>query len=217
MMFNKYLIIARHDTNIRDNSQLAALLRSVDLTKSVVRSEGVYDVLDHTTATMGFGGKLALDLTSTTSSSNKEMTLKYKKEDSVIYSEELVAEWSTLVIFAPSSFNSSEIDVSGVNFVVIFDILAQSSTHYDMVWLAAANTDPRRDIKITDSGVMVIDARSKEPKKSGNPARFPNVVTATPETIELVDSRWEEYKIGEKLESPSRHYRKLLLSNKEDW
>ncbi|MFI3289516.1 MAG: menaquinone biosynthesis decarboxylase [Rikenellaceae bacterium] len=218
MMFNKYLIIARHETDIRDNSQLATLLRNVDLKRSVVRSEGVYDVLDHTTATMGFGGKLAIDLTTT--SSSKELTRKslmYKKEEGVIYNEDLVEEWSTLVIFAPSSLSSTEVNVSGVNFVVIFDISAQSSTHYDMVWLAAANTDPRRDIRISDGGVMVIDARSKEPGKSGNPARFPNVVTAIPETIELVDRRWEEYKIGERLESPSLHYRKLLLSNKEDW
>ncbi len=217
MMFNKYLIIARHDTDIRDNSQLAALLRNVDLTKSVVRSEGVYDVLDHTTATMGFGGKLAIDLTSTYAKEQSKEPLKYKRDKELEYYEGLVDEWSTLVIFAPATLKKSDIKLSGVNFVVIFDMAAKSSTHYDMVWLAAANTDPRRDIKITDDGVMVIDARSKEPGKKKNPTRFPNVVTATPETIELVDRRWGEYKIGEKIESPSLHYRKLLLSDKEDW
>ncbi len=217
MMFNKYLIIARHDTDIRDNAQLATLFRNVDLTKSVVRSEGVYDVLDHATATMGYGGKLAIDLTETTSEELPKRALQYKKDDTVEYNEGLVAEWSTLVIFAPATLDRSNIAVSGVKCVVILDLSANSSTHYDMLWLAAANSDPRRDIDISEDGVMVIDARSKEPGAKGNPPRFPNVVTSIPETIELVDKRWEEYGIGERIESPSRQYRKLLLSNKEDW
>lgn len=217
MMFNKYLLIARHDTDIRDNTQLATLFRNIDLTKSVVRSEGVYDVLDHATATMGYGGKLAIDLTETSSDELPRRVLQYAKDERVEYNEELVAEWSTLVIFAPATFDRSNVDASGVNFVVILDLSANSSTHYDMLWLAAANSDPRRDIDISEGGVMVIDARSKQPGAKGNPPRFPNVVTSIPETIELVDKRWEEYGIGERIESPSRHYQKLLLSNKEDW
>ncbi len=217
MMFNKYLVIARHDCDIRDNSQLATLFRNVDLSRSVVRSEGVYDVLDHATATMGFGGKLAIDLTSVPNEEQPHAPLKYKKDKELEFSEELVTEWSTLVVFAPAKFKKSEVEASGVKYVVIFDSTAIDSTHYDLLWIAAANTDPRRDIKITDEGVMIIDARSKQPGKRKNPSRFPNVVTAIPQTIDLVDQRWEEYQIGEGIESPSRHYRKLLLSDNEQW
>ncbi len=215
MMFNKYLVIANHNTDIRDNSQLAALLRSVDLRRSIVRSEGVYDVLDHATSTLGFGGKLALDLTSTTTENDTKRKLKYKKADGVSYNEELVEEWSTLAIFAPADFDIKNIEASGVNFVVVFDASAKESSHYDMLWLAAANSDPRRDITIGDEGVMMIDARSKIPSIKGNPSRFPNVVTSLPETIKLVDKRWQEYRLGAMIPSPSLKYRKLLLSDNE--
>ena len=84
------------------------------------------------------------------------------------------------------------------------------------MWIAAANTDPKRDIRLSND-IMVIDARSKRPGYGSNPSRFPNVVTSSPETINLVDKRWSEYGIGEFVESPSSHYRKLLLSDTDQW
>ena len=42
-------------------------------------------------------------------------------------------------------------------------------------------------------------------------------VTSSRETINLVDKRWSEYGIGEFIESPSSHYRKLLLSDTDQW
>jgi 4-hydroxy-3-polyprenylbenzoate decarboxylase len=89
-------------------------------------------------------------------------------------------------------------------------------TQSDLLWLAAANTDPKRDIRIVD-GIVIIDARSKRPGYGDNPKRFPNVVTSDAQTITLVDSRWEEYGIGEKIESPSLRYRKLTLSDEAQW
>ncbi len=216
MMFNKYLVVANHDTDIRDNGELAALLRGVDLRRSVVRSEGVMDVLDHATDTLGFGGKLAINLTESKPAERIDReSVTYKVGDNITINDSLVEEWSTLLLFAP---HESEVvaEISGVNFVAIFDKAAVDMTPYDLLWLAAANSDPRRDIEIKE-GVIYIDARSKRPKMESHPERFPNVVTALPETIELVDRRWSEYGIGERIESPSRHYRKLLLSDCEQW
>ncbi|MFR9629915.1 MAG: menaquinone biosynthesis decarboxylase [Rikenellaceae bacterium] len=219
MMFNKYLIVADHDTNIRDSTQMATLLRNIDLTRSVIRSEGVYDVLDHATATNGFGGKLAIDLTDSPSKQRIKEDLTYYLPNGVVANEKLVREWGVLTLFASPTMeiDMSIFDVSGVNFVMMFDSSALGMGPYDLLWLAAANSDPRRDIMLSANGVMNIDARSKCPNKVGNPSRFPNVVTATPETIELVDKRWENYGIGRFINSPSRRYRKLLLSDREDW
>ncbi len=217
MMFNKYLIVADHHTNLRDNSQMAELLRTIDLTQSVVRSEGVYDVLDHATATNGYGGKLAIDLTDCASKQRRESELRYSLSDGVEVSVEWVKEWGVLVLFASPDSDIELVEVEGVNFVSVFDLSAKNMRGYDLLWLAAANSDPRRDVVITQEGTMRIDARSKRPGEKGNPARFPNVVTSTMETIELVDRRWDEYGIGEFIESPSRHYRELLLSDREDW
>ncbi len=219
MMFNKYLVIARYDCDIRDNRAMAELLRSVDLKRSVVRSEGVMDVLDHATATMGFGGKLAIDLTEVQDVVAVDRAVEYSEIDGVGMDSSLVGEWSTLILFAPVDMKIEDLTVEsvGINFVAIFDSAAEGMSHYDLLWIAAANSDPRRDVYISKSGVMSIDARSKRPNIEGNPSRFPNVVTSHPETIELVDRRWAEYSIGEFIESPSRHYRSLLLSDREDW
>jgi 4-hydroxy-3-polyprenylbenzoate decarboxylase len=86
----------------------------------------------------------------------------------------------------------------------------------DLLWIAAANTDPKRDIEIKGE-VMIIDARSKRPGYGNNPRRFPNVVTSSPETIDLVTKRWSEYGIGDFIESPSRHYRELCLNDTAEW
>ena len=58
MMFNKYLLVVPSGTDVRDSDALARLLRRIDPVRDLVRSEGILDVLDHATATPGFGGKL---------------------------------------------------------------------------------------------------------------------------------------------------------------
>lgn len=63
MMFNKYLLVVPSGTDVRDSDALARLLRRIDPVRDLVRSEGILDVLDHATATPGFGGKIAIDAT----------------------------------------------------------------------------------------------------------------------------------------------------------
>jgi 4-hydroxy-3-polyprenylbenzoate decarboxylase len=134
---------------------------------------------------------------------------------------EFVEKWSTLLIFGD---NRQEIDLAAIatqagvdcNFIALFDSRAEQFDAEDLLWLAAANTEPSRDIKLAGNS-LTIDARAKFPGEGGNPARFPNVVTSSEQTIEAVDSRWSEYGIGEFISSPSRKYRKLLLSDKAEW
>ena len=86
-----------------------------------------------------------------------------------------------------------------MRYFVLFDPAAAELTPEELLWLAAANTDPRRDVR-TEGATLVIDARSKRPGEGGNPAR-----------------RWTEYGLGAFVESPSRRYRRLLLSGGAQW
>ena len=109
-------------------------------------------------------------------------------------------------------------NIEGVKFVALFDGQAAGvMTPSDLLWLAAANTDPRRDVVRLSGGELLFDARSKHPFVDGNPRRFPNVVMSSVETIAKIDGRWAEYGLGDKIESPSRKYRKLWLSDKAEW
>lgn len=221
MMFNKYLVLTPATTDVRNAEQLAALLRGCDPKSATIRGEGIYDVLDHATATCGFGGKLALNLTENSTARTPSVAEHIALPDGVTMRTDLVDMWSTLLLFAD---NSADIDLTTIarqagiecNFIALFDTRAAEFGAEDLLWIAAANTDPKRDIALTDS-TLTIDARAKVPGAENNPARFPNVVTSTEDVIELVDSRWEEYGIGEFIPSPSRKYRKLLLSDKAEW
>ena len=228
MMFNKYMVIAPESCDLRSKSDIFALLRGLDPQRHLIFSEGILDVLDHSAPINGYGAKLAIDLTDITPS---EEPLSVDIPGSVVatggvelHSDELCASLGLLTLFCEAEREHIDVEkylstnkISGIKYVALFDKgAAEGMTQSDLLWLAAANTDPKRDIRIVD-GIVIIDARSKRPGYGDNPKRFPNVVTSDAQTITLVDSRWEEYGIGEKIESPSLRYRKLTLSDEAQW
>ena len=228
MMFNKYLVITPEDTNIRSSEELFRLLRHFDPERHLIHSEGILDVLDHSAPERGYGAKLAIDLTDI----DPEATPRELKEPRTampcggveLFNTELFKELGLVILYAEREWRE-KIDVKEyldknnieARFVVLFDHGAAGyMTLSDLLWIAAANTDPKRDIEVYGS-TLIIDARSKRPGYGNNPDRFPNAVTSSTETIRLVNERWAEYGLGEKIESPSRRYRKLWLSDSAEW
>jgi 4-hydroxy-3-polyprenylbenzoate decarboxylase len=220
MMFNKYLITTSPTTDIRDVEALARLLRGVDVARDVVFGQGILDVLDHATATVGYGGKMLVDATTPRSERPLSLPAEYAVAEGVTVNEELADEWRTLVLRADPTAKIAvagfiaDNAIEGVNLVAIFDTATAGLTPYELLWLGTANTDPRRDLAIV-GGVLAADCRSKISGGEGMPAEFPNVVTMDEATIARVDARWDSYNIGEFIPSPSLKYRKLLLSDTE--
>ena len=142
-----------------------------------------------------------------------------------LFNTELTRETGLLILYAEWEWHETidverylaENNIEGIKYVALFDRGAAGHMRAsDLLWLAAANTDPKRDIRLFGD-VVIIDARSKRPGYGNNPKRFPNVVTSSTDTIHYVDERWAEYGIGELVESPSRRYRKLWLSEGAEW
>ena len=218
MMFNKYLLLTPAHTDIRSTTEMAQLLRNCTPTEAVIRSSGIYDVLDHATPTCGYGGKVALDLTNV---SQRDYTPSFDSEklpSESSFNADFVERWSTLLLFADNDLRIDYKEVAEAakcNFVVIFDRRAESLSAEDLLWLGAANTEPNRDITLYGS-TLIVDARAKH-NTEGAPHRWPNVVVADHATIELVDRRWAEYGIGDFIASSSLRYEALLLSNKAQW
>ncbi len=228
MMFNKYMVIAPESANLRSGADMFELLRRIEPERDLIWSEGILDVLDHATPTTGYGSKLAIDLTQVDMavSVSFDIPKEIKPMSGVAtYNGDFVESLGLLLLFADSEWRERvDVDeylrvngITNIRYVALFDNSASKGfSPSDLLWLAAANTDPRRDIEVRE-GVVIIDARSKRPGYGRNPRRFPNVVTSSVETINLVDSRWAEYGIGELVASPSRKYRELLLSNNAEW
>ena len=230
MMFNKYMLIASSEYDIRSFATLAKLLRRADLSKCIIRGEGILDVLDHATATCGFGGKLAIDLTGVDITSDVvTIALPRNAEPKggvALFDTRFVEECGLLILYAdkghPRSVDVEEYlrhnNIVGMKYVALFDYNAAGvMSANDLLWLAMANSDPRRDVTYLECGALLLDARSKRPGVEGNPSRFPNVVMSSVDTIHKVDDRWPEYGVGEFVESPSRRYRKLWLSDRAEW
>ena len=228
MMFNKYLIVASEQTDIRSHGDIMRLMRHIDPERNLIWADGILDVLDHATPTCGYGSKLGIDLTDI--DPDKEFNPRVPGTASPmggveLFDTQFMAEYGLLLLFAEREWRE-RVDVEqyishngfdNARFVVLFDRGAAGNMRpSDLMWLAAANTDPRRDIRL-HGNTLLIDARSKRPGYGNNPRRFPNVVTSLPETIHLVDERWGKYNLGTMIESPSRRYRKLWLSDNAEW
>ena len=166
MMFNKYLLLTPATTDIRSTKDLARLMRNCDLSKSLIRSEGIYDVLDHATATCGFGGKIALDLTNIEEREQNTTFDTSALPSKIEVREDLLNEWSTLLLFADNDLDIEMAEIAqraNCNYVVIFDIRAINLTTEELLWLGAANTEPSRDF-ILQGSTLIVDARAKRPK-----------------------------------------------------
>jgi 4-hydroxy-3-polyprenylbenzoate decarboxylase len=227
MMFNKYMVVAPEECDIRSKDEVLRRIANIDPRRNLIWSEGILDVLDHATQTTGYGSKLAIDLTEVSAAPrilNVPRTA-HPVGGVELFNTELAKEYGILILYAEREHRDvvdiesyiTQNNFTDMRVVALFDHgAAGSMTLSDLLWLAAANTDPKRDIRILNQTIM-IDARSKRPGYGDNPSRFPNVVTSHPDTIHHVDSRWEEYGIGEFIESPSRRYRKLWLAESAQW
>lgn len=223
MMFNKLILVTSllKSENIHDCETLSKLIRSVRFPENLITSWGVYDVLDHATSRFGQGGKLMVDATSIEERESPQLndiiiTKGISEADTT-----LLEQWSTLLLYSEPKTEiaydefTSKNDLNGVNFVVIMDSSNKILSPNNKLWIIAANIEPQRDTKLV-GGSLFVDARSKIGNGAEYPNRFPNVVTSSEETIELVDRRWDEYEIGDFIESPSKLYRKLILSDRAE-
>ncbi|HEY7956418.1 MAG TPA: menaquinone biosynthesis decarboxylase [Polyangia bacterium] len=64
LMFTKCVVVVDKDVNVHDVAEVAwRVLNNIDPKRDVMISDGPYDVLDHASCTVGFGGKMGIDAT----------------------------------------------------------------------------------------------------------------------------------------------------------
>jgi 4-hydroxy-3-polyprenylbenzoate decarboxylase len=64
LMFTKCVVVVDKDVNVHDVAEVAwRVLNNIDPKRDVMISDGPYDVLDHASCSVGFGGKMGVDAT----------------------------------------------------------------------------------------------------------------------------------------------------------
>ncbi len=116
-------------------------------------------------------------------------------------------------LFKEKGFNKVKFMIFVDHPVDVFDI--EQTT-----WIFANNIEPLRDCFIyggkseTEISHLAIDGTRKRADLDNFKRDWPNIVTSDKDTIELVNKKWNKYGIGEFIESPSRKYMPLVLSDK---
>ena len=194
-------------------------------------NSGPMDVLDHASQKFAFGGKMGFDATSNNSSYYIKPSLDKLKFSSVtnileINDSLIKLGYSFLILkIYKEEINSTRkiasklLNISAfadIKFVIFMEEVCDIFELSDVVWRAANNIDPKRDCFYIENAnfekfpTLFIDATRKTLAFDGFKRDWPNIVCMDEKTIELVDTKWRNYGLGEFLESPSKKYRQQL-------
>lgn len=224
MMFNKMMVIKDAGCSIEDAVAL------YNPKEDTLFERGTLDVLDHTSAHIGFGGKMCVDLTTKLveerplGASGMVVAAKFAMPERMAEMTTVlrllgVAQYRAVFVCSEGRYSKGDIanellgvnDFVGLKFVVIFDdhVELEALDLGTLVWIAASNTDAVRDTMIVNN-TLVVDARVKRSVERG----FPNIVIQDAEVIKRIDERWERLGLGNFIASPSLKYKPLVLSDK---
>ncbi len=197
MMFNKVLLVFSEEVDLNDYAGIMEILAGrVRIHEDIVIGKGPLDVLDHASSEFALGGKLGIDATRKGTSS-----ADWKSALSVVPLHKSKA--GEVRTAAESMLPALDAKVKVLLFTEHF---IRPDDYFSIVWRVANNLDPARDcyvLKTPERSVLVIDGTRKYPDLDGFNRPWPNCTVMDSETIQKVDSRWNEYGLGPFLDSPS--------------
>ena len=230
MMLNKILIVT--DSLVDNLRELAwQTLSRIDFHNDLVFGKGPLDVLDHSSPRFSFGSKLGIDVTSPSlltpiGETPGSMQNKIKKnlppsivEVNIPPAGEGRGGLAILAVHEPNAALIAELgsqllsddELSSVKLFILVDDTADIFDLDTVCWLACANIDPERDIRLADAPrqQMVADACMKYPHSYDFPREWPNIVTASETTIRAIDQKWEQLGFEDFVSSPSVKFLKM--------
>jgi 4-hydroxy-3-polyprenylbenzoate decarboxylase len=237
MMFTKYMIVVDENVDIRNYDQLIrCVLKNTDFTKDLIFSRGPLDVLDHSSDTFAFGGKLGIDATRKTpmekqNTDNVDHEINNVPESyfKLLIEKNLIRNYFSglkevklpiLILSADTSSDGKIIGklkeelnnlplTSGFRIILAVDQTIDVNNLLTVVWQVLGNTDPLRDHSFISEGTLFIDATIKAFRPGGFARRWPNIVCSDIETIKAVDDKWVKLGLGDFIQSPSLEKNKM--------
>jgi len=242
MMLNKMMIVVDETVDINNYSDVFKVVcTQVNPDTDIMLSKGPLDVLDHSAAVTGFGGKLGIDATSKNkqpvlnNSENKDIIediifLKDRYSSIIDFNVTLITEGYNILILSVEKKGKDEINkivqeilnnkiLDSLKFIVFIEPLISPYDLMSVVWRSANNVEPARDCNLIANAshkkVLVIDATMKNKKYDNFKKDWPNIITSNAETIALVDQKWETYGLGGFIKSPSLKYTSEIYNEGE--
>lgn len=194
MASNKTLIIVDENCDITNpNDVFQAIENNFDPTNDTIIMSGQLDVLDHSSPSIGFGSKMAIDATT-----------KGEERQSKIVFLPVAQDKQTQKIQLAKEKISNEPTISCL---ILYDNTLDENDKKSIVWNVLNNYNPRHDCVI-ERNCLIIDGSTKQQDEQLRD--WPTPVTSDEATIQLVDSKWNTLHLGDFIPSPSMQYRKLF-------
>lgn len=233
MMFSKILVVVDGDIDIRDyNMLIKKVLMNTSFKRDLVFIQGPLDVLDHSSDLPGFGGKLGIDATVKIDGESSVVTSQLERnsfitfENSVLSQAKLTRLMNLPVIVASippfsgeelvANIKETIIDSSipkEVRLLILVDDFLDTKDISLFVWFVLSCIDPMRDSLLIDE-LLVVDATIKAFRNDFR-RKWPNIVSSSNATIELVDEKWKRLFTEPFVTSPSLKVLPLLQSGKD--
>jgi 4-hydroxy-3-polyprenylbenzoate decarboxylase len=237
MMFTKYMVVVSGNVNIRNYKEvLTHVFANIDFSKDLLFSRGPMDVLDHSSDSFSFGGKVGIDATikMTEELSGTEKDSYPSKQDlseiqTDLFDRNVIKNYNSslfsdnipvLIVSVDQSKDSGVIEKvksvlqrtdkdRKIRVTIIVDHIVDIDDLFMVTWQLLGNSDPQRDHDFISPVSLLIDGTIKAYRKGGFSRKWPNVVTSDSKTISSVDQKWLSLGIGEFVSSPSLRYNRL--------
>jgi 4-hydroxy-3-polyprenylbenzoate decarboxylase len=244
MMFTKYMIVVSGDLNIRNyNGLILHVFANVDFQKDLIFSHGPLDVLDHSSDSYSFGGKVGIDATIKLAEETpgREKVADTARPDisnfkfdfsgwNIIknYNPSLLSGGIPALIISVDRSEDTEVVEKAKNLfrgssyggtlrlILIVDHTVDVNDLFMVVWQLLGNSDPQRDHEFISEGSLLLDGTIKAYRKGGFPRKWPNIVCSDNMTIGAIDKKWESLGIGKFINSPSARYEGLCREGTDE-
>jgi 4-hydroxy-3-polyprenylbenzoate decarboxylase len=244
MMFTKYMIVVSGDINIRDYFELLShIFINVDFNEDLLFSHGPLDVLDHSSDSFSFGGKVGIDATIKLIEEKPGRDKTIKADDKNIsnikmdflncslikeYNLSLFENNFPVIIISVNTSEDADIKDKIKNLfrsncsdaifrlILIVDNTVDVNDLFMVVWQILGNSDPRRDHDFLSPQSVIIDGTIKAYRKGGFPRKWPNIVCSDNKTISTIDQKWNSLGLGELINSPSIKYARLCRGDSDE-
>ena len=224
MMFSKFIVVVGDDVDLRDYKDIADhIFSNTDINSDIMITKGPLDILDHSSDSFSFGGKMGIDATvKHREEAGKRVAANFRAEALLTVFKPLKDKirlkmpfTDVPLVFAGISKESTgfndllelKYDVTGLVLIIV-DNTVDLDDRRILLWQVLSNTDPYRDIKKIKENIIINSTSKIHPSDNFNRS-WPNVVMSDDETIERVDEILKLLDQGEIIPSPSYRLKRM--------